>query len=63
MVEDYLFKVPRDPFETESTVFRDMFLLPTGDFHTEEGTSDDNPIYLEGVKKDEFELLLRVLFA
>ena len=40
-----------------------MFLLPTGDFHTEEGTSDDNPIYLEGVKKDEFELLLRVLFA
>ncbi|KAF8548457.1 hypothetical protein OG21DRAFT_1449080 [Imleria badia] len=61
-VEDSLFKVPRDPFELESTVFRDMFLLPTGDLHREEGTSDDNPIYLEGIQKDEFEQLLGVLF-
>lgn len=40
-----------------------MFLLPTGDLHNEEeaGKSDDNPIHLVGIKKEEFELFLRVL--
>ncbi|KAH0830149.1 hypothetical protein J3R83DRAFT_1497 [Lanmaoa asiatica] len=60
-VEDCLFKVPREPFEKESTAFRDMFLLPTGDPHKEEGKSDDNPIHLGCIKKDEFEQLLSVL--
>ena len=31
------------------------------DLHKEEGKSDDNPIYLEGIKKDEFEQFLSVL--
>jgi hypothetical protein len=36
-----------------------MFLLPTGNH--EDGKSDDNPIHLGGIRKDEFELLLSVL--
>ncbi|KAH7890554.1 hypothetical protein F5I97DRAFT_1940329 [Phlebopus sp. FC_14] len=62
LVEDCLFRVPRGPFETESTVFRDMFLLPTGDQDVLEGSSDANPIQLEGIKKDDFEQLLKVLY-
>ncbi|KIJ05491.1 hypothetical protein PAXINDRAFT_21264 [Paxillus involutus ATCC 200175] len=60
LVEDCLFKVPRSPFETESTVFKDMFSLPVGD--RVEGLNDDEPIRLEGTKKDDFEQLLKVLF-
>ncbi|KAF9228864.1 hypothetical protein BS17DRAFT_812789 [Gyrodon lividus] len=61
LVGDCLFKVPRDPFETESTVFRDMFLLPVGDLHEVEGLNDFDPIRLEGTKKDDFEQFMRVL--
>ncbi|KAF9228865.1 hypothetical protein BS17DRAFT_772609 [Gyrodon lividus] len=62
LVEDCLFKVPRDPFETESTVFRDMFSLPVVEDHTEvEGLDDSKPIRLEGTKKDDFEQLMKVL--
>ncbi|KAH0830150.1 hypothetical protein J3R83DRAFT_1498 [Lanmaoa asiatica] len=60
-VEDCLFKVPREPFEQESTAFGDMFLLPTGDTQDEEGKSDDNPIHLTGIEKDEFVQFLSVL--
>lgn len=59
LVEDFLFKVPREPFQTGSTVFRDMFLLPQGE--TVEGLNDERPIKLDGIAMDEFEQLLRVL--
>ena len=39
-----------------------MFRLPKGDLHDEEGKCDDDPIHLLGIKKDEFEQLLSVLF-
>ncbi|KAF8834879.1 hypothetical protein BDN67DRAFT_959584 [Paxillus ammoniavirescens] len=61
LVEDCLFKVPRSPFETESTVFKDMFSLPVGDLEGVEGLDDFKPIRLEGTKKDDFEQLLKVL--
>ncbi|KIJ12542.1 hypothetical protein PAXINDRAFT_101155 [Paxillus involutus ATCC 200175] len=61
LVEDCLFKVPRSPFETESTVFKDMFSLPVGDLQGVEGLDDVKPIRLEGTKKDDFEQLMRVL--
>ncbi|KAF8834877.1 hypothetical protein BDN67DRAFT_975699 [Paxillus ammoniavirescens] len=61
LVEDCLFKVPRSPFETESTVFKDMFSLPVGGLEGVEGLDDDKPIRLEGTKKDDFEQLMRVL--
>ena len=38
--------VPREPFQTGSTVFRDMFLLPQGE--TVEGLNDERPIKLDG---------------
>lgn len=61
LVEDCLFRVPREPLEAESTVFRDMFLLPQGDSETVEGQSDTSPVILHGVSKKEFESLLRAL--
>ncbi|KIO11434.1 hypothetical protein M404DRAFT_995094 [Pisolithus tinctorius Marx 270] len=61
LVEDCLFRVPREPLEAESTVFRDMFLLPQGDSETVEGQSDTCPVILQGVSKKEFESLLRAL--
>ncbi|KIK79645.1 hypothetical protein PAXRUDRAFT_834006 [Paxillus rubicundulus Ve08.2h10] len=62
LVENCLFKVPRTPFKTESTVFSDMFSLPVGDIEGAEGLDDDKPIQLEGTKKDDFEQLMKVLF-
>lgn len=64
-VEDVLFRVSADDFKGHSEVFRDMFSLP----HTRkgevmpEGSSDWNPIVLEGVKADDFRALLRHLYT
>ncbi|KAI0697069.1 hypothetical protein C8T65DRAFT_662692 [Cerioporus squamosus] len=57
-VEGVLFKVPRRPFEQESA-FKDTFSLPSP--NGEEGLTDDNPIYLEGVTEEEFRPLLWVM--
>ncbi|KIJ63371.1 hypothetical protein HYDPIDRAFT_156204 [Hydnomerulius pinastri MD-312] len=62
LVENYLFRVPRLPFETQSEVFSDMLLLPTSSNVEVEGQSDNNPIKLEGIKKNDFEQLLKILF-
>ncbi|KIJ63372.1 hypothetical protein HYDPIDRAFT_29621 [Hydnomerulius pinastri MD-312] len=62
LVEDCLFKVPRGPFETQSPVFKDMFLLPVGDQSEAEGLSDARPIRLEGVNQEDFEHFLKFLF-
>ena len=60
-MEDCLFRVPREPLEEESTVFGDMFLLPQGEQVVVEGLSDEIPLVLHGINRDEFEPLLRVL--
>lgn len=63
-VENRLFKVPVRFLTGVSGVFRAMFELPQGDLGGRpEGTTDDNPIHLEGVKSDDFKQLLKVLFA
>ncbi|KAF9239120.1 hypothetical protein BU15DRAFT_62137 [Melanogaster broomeanus] len=62
LVEDCLFRVPREPFESQSPVFRDMFLLPVGEEGEEEGLNDSKPIRLEGVKLGDFEQLMKALF-
>ncbi|KIJ63369.1 hypothetical protein HYDPIDRAFT_65515, partial [Hydnomerulius pinastri MD-312] len=62
LVENTLFRIPRDPLETHSTVLRDMFLLPIGDRSEAEGMSDESPIRLEGIKKIDFQQLMKVLF-
>ncbi|KIO04195.1 hypothetical protein M404DRAFT_48882, partial [Pisolithus tinctorius Marx 270] len=58
LVEDCLFRTPREPLEAESTVFRDRFLLPQGESKRVYGRS---PVVLRGVSKKEFESLLRAL--
>ena len=57
-VEDVLFKVPRLPFEHDSA-FSDAFKLPPID-HPDghEGSSDEHPLILEGIKEAEFRALL-----
>ncbi|TDL13528.1 hypothetical protein BD410DRAFT_846856 [Rickenella mellea] len=66
LVERRLFMLPRILFEGQSSVFKDMFLLPPPPSNinesNEEGGSVSNPIRLDGVKKTEFESFLRVLF-
>ncbi|KAH9857399.1 hypothetical protein C2E23DRAFT_719588 [Lenzites betulinus] len=62
-VEDVLFKVPRRPFEDDSEVFSNMFTLPPANHPSGiEGSSDHNPLLLQGVTAEEFKALLYVLF-
>ncbi|KAI5997632.1 hypothetical protein F5J12DRAFT_333967 [Pisolithus orientalis] len=61
LVDGCLFRISREPLEAESTVFRDMFLLPQGESGTVEGQNDTCPVVLRGVSKKEFESLLRAL--
>ncbi|OCB85797.1 hypothetical protein A7U60_g7149 [Sanghuangporus baumii] len=74
-VEDTLFRVHRYFFERESALFRDMLSLPApiqqpsngtqGQQQAafqREGTSDENPIRLPQVSKEEFRLFLWVFY-
>ncbi|KAI6117712.1 hypothetical protein EDD16DRAFT_997716 [Pisolithus croceorrhizus] len=61
LAEDCLFRINKEPLEAESTVFKDMFLLPQGDPETIEGQSDTLPVILQGISKKDFESLLRAL--
>lgn len=61
LVEDHLFRVPRDTLESQSDVFRDLFLLPV-QADGAEGYSDTNPIVLEGIQREEFQSLMKVLY-
>lgn len=63
LVENCLFRVPRKPLEEESTVFRDMFLLPQPVNEMIEGQDDARPVVLHDVSKDDFECLLKALLC
>ncbi|KAH9941599.1 uncharacterized protein BXZ73DRAFT_41378 [Epithele typhae] len=59
-----LFKVPRRKFEDGSEIFRDMFAVPQlGSDVAAEGSSDDRPLVLEGIREEDFCAFLRALFA
>ncbi|KAJ7020612.1 hypothetical protein C8F04DRAFT_1317151 [Mycena alexandri] len=60
-VEDRLFKVPRYHFERNSEIHATALTLPAGS-HTVEGTSDQNPVKLEGIGYGDFRALLKVLY-
>jgi len=62
LVEGCLFKLPRAPFERNSEVFQDMFGLPVPENTVTDGSSDENPLRLDGVKKADFRQLLKVMF-
>ena len=61
-MEGCLFNVPRGPFEQHSEVFRDMFELPVPENIVPDGSSDEHPLRLDGVMKNDFRQLLRVMF-
>ena len=61
-VEDMLFRVPRRYFEQESEIFRTMFQLPVANDTAPDGSSNEQPLLLEGVNKEDFRQLLRVMF-
>lgn len=63
LVENTLYRVPRKPLEEESTVFRDMFLLPQPDSDAIEGQDDTKPVILHRVSKADFECLLKALLC
>jgi hypothetical protein len=60
-VEDTLFRVPRYLFEESSELFRDMFLLPCPEGIPCDGSSDGQPLFLEGVSKVDFRWLLKAM--
>ncbi|KAG9119744.1 hypothetical protein FRC07_005078 [Ceratobasidium sp. 392] len=59
-IEDTLFNVHKYQL-MKSETFSDMFSTAKGD--TEEGSSPDKPIVLEGVTASDFECLMKVLYA
>ena len=61
-VEDVLYRVPRDHFERQSDVFRDLFQLPIPAGTLPDGSSDEQPLLLEGICKEDFKQLLRIMF-
>ncbi|KAF8331264.1 hypothetical protein F5887DRAFT_1081271 [Amanita rubescens] len=60
-VENRLFKVPRQLFVHQSQVFRDMLSLPVPPGTKADGTSDDQPLTLDGITAIDFIRLLRYL--
>jgi hypothetical protein len=59
-VEGTLYRLPRRAFEEDSEVFGTMFSLSRSQ-GASEGDPDGDPIHLDGIKKDDFESLLKVL--
>jgi len=59
LVGNHLFRVPINDLAAESQIFQDMMELPVP--CGGEGLSDENPIRLEEVSRDDFRQLLRVL--
>ena len=57
-VEDQLFRVPKDAFESQSEQFRKLFANVPGGL---DGNIDE-PIFLDGVEKDAFRNLLRLMY-
>ncbi|KIM84445.1 hypothetical protein PILCRDRAFT_67743, partial [Piloderma croceum F 1598] len=60
-VEGILFKLPRYLFEESSDLFRDMFSLPAPEGASYDGCSDEQPLFLEGVRKADFRRLLKAM--
>ncbi|PBK73990.1 hypothetical protein ARMSODRAFT_567436 [Armillaria solidipes] len=61
LVEDQLFKVTRRMFEESSEVFSTMFSLPQGGSSPVDGSDDEHPLVLQGIKSIDFENLLKAI--
>jgi hypothetical protein len=54
--------VPWPAINKDSEVFRDMRAIPSGPNTPKDGTNDNRPIRLDGIRKDDFRQLLRILY-
>jgi len=61
LVEGCIFHIPVDALVEQSEIFRGMMELPVSSDQEAEGLSDENPIRLDGVSKDDFQQLIKVL--
>ncbi|KAJ7157740.1 hypothetical protein C8R46DRAFT_852931, partial [Mycena filopes] len=61
-VENILFKVPRWQFERHSGVFATTFSLPQPGEGGVEGSTDEHPLLLNGIKAKDFKALLGILY-
>ncbi|TFL00237.1 hypothetical protein BDV98DRAFT_621838 [Pterulicium gracile] len=59
LIEDEIFKVDRAPFVQKSPVLREIFKRPQSD--STEGLLDSTPLVLNGVHKDDFEAITRLM--
>ncbi|KAH9888394.1 hypothetical protein C8Q73DRAFT_655580 [Cubamyces lactineus] len=63
LVENTLFRLFRSTFTRHSSVFKDLFSLPTSQNGMPvEGCDDDNPLQFSGISATDFERLLWVLY-
>jgi len=62
LVEGCLFKVPRTYFERDSEVFCGLFQFPVPQNVAVDGSSDRQPLRLDGVKENDFRQLLKVMY-
>jgi len=62
LVDGMLFKVHRRDFELGSEVFEGMFKAPPEVGKPVEGSSPDHPLQLDGIKRDDFVQLLKVMY-
>lgn len=62
LVEGSLFRVPRLHFMQESEILREMFLLPPPDSTVVDGLTDEQPLRLDHILKEDFRQLLRVFY-
>ncbi|KAF9073124.1 hypothetical protein BDP27DRAFT_1319445 [Rhodocollybia butyracea] len=61
LVDNRLFQIPMHFLSSQSEVFKGMLEMPLPSDGAIEGMSDESPIHLEGVSKQDFRQLLRVL--
>lgn len=54
--------MPKLYFERDSEVFRGLFTLPNNLEVPEDGSSDERPLRLEGLKEHDFRQLLKVMY-
>jgi hypothetical protein len=60
-VDNYLYRVFRSPLEYASAVFASLFSMPRPESSTE-GTTNENPIALYNIPREEFEVFLDKIF-
>jgi len=62
LVDECMYKLPKRNFVSDSEVFADMCKMPLAEGTPADGSCKEHPLRLEGVKRYDFESLVRVMF-